>query len=102
MHKSIETCMPLIKKICEKYHVSTLEIFGSAANTTEQSVINDIDFLIEFNEQGKMNYADNYFGLLNELESTLSKPIDLVVISTLKNPYFVQSIAKSRKVLYAA
>ena len=47
-------------------------------------------------------YADAYFGLLDALQTLLRKPVDLVVESSIRNPYFRQSVQASRTPLYAA
>jgi predicted nucleotidyltransferase len=46
--------------------------------------------------------ADRYFGLLAALEDLFARPIDLVMIPAIKNPYFLQGIKPSRTLLYAA
>jgi len=47
-------------------------------------------------------YADSYFGLLEALEQLFNRPVDLVVASAIKNPYFRESIERTRVLLYAA
>ena len=57
---------------------------------------------MEFNDAGLEYYADCYFGLLEALESLFSCPIEVVVISSIKNPYFLESIEMNRELLNAA
>jgi len=45
-------------------------------------------------------YADNYFDLAEKLENLLKKPIDLITLQSLKNPYFIESVDKSKKLIY--
>ena len=47
-------------------------------------------------------YADTYFGLLEGLQELFKRNVDLVMISAVKNPYFLESIERSRTLLYAA
>jgi len=92
-----------IKEICVCYRVQRLELFGSAVNDENFEPENsDIDFLVEFLPLKQGEYADTYFGLLEALESIFQRHVDLVMIRAVKNPYFLESINKSRKVLYAA
>ena len=102
MNKIIQTKQKQIDVLCKKYHVKALEVFGSAASNTFDATQSDIDFLVEFDQTGIENYADSYFGLLGALKDLFKQPIDLVVSSSIKNPYFLESIEKDRAALYAA
>lgn len=98
----IESKMAEIESLCRAFHVSRLELFGSATDNRFDEVNSDVDFLVEFSEAGVKNYADCFFGLQEALEKLLSRSVDLVVISSLKNPYFIESVEKNKRVLYAA
>ncbi|MDO8691470.1 MAG: hypothetical protein Q7R39_15935 [Dehalococcoidia bacterium] len=56
----------------------------------------DLDFLVEFASPGPVGVADRYFGLLESLEALFGRPVDLVVASTIKNPYFRESLSSTR------
>jgi hypothetical protein len=62
----------------------------------------DLDFLVEFASPPSGGYADAYFGLVQSLEELFGKPVDLVVSSTIRNPFFLQSLERTRTLLYAA
>ena len=47
-------------------------------------------------------HARAYFGLLDSLENLLGRPVDLVEAKAVCNPYFLESINRTRTVLYAA
>ena len=47
-------------------------------------------------------YADSYFGLLEDLERLLGGPVELVVGSAIKNPFFLQSVEQTSALLYEA
>jgi len=57
--------------------------------------------LVEFAPPIGPGYADRYFGLLEALEALFGRPVDLVVASAIKNPYFRESVEKTRELLYA-
>jgi predicted nucleotidyltransferase len=61
----------------------------------------DLDFLVEFEPRPPCGYADAYFGLLDSLEKLLGRPVDLVVHSSIKNPFFRQSVDKTRTLIYS-
>jgi uncharacterized protein len=91
-----------LNQLCRQYYVSRLDLFGSAATDRETPEQSDLDFLVEFMPLPPGTYADTYFGLLESLELLFGRPIDLVVASAIKNPYFRQSVEQTKAALYAA
>ena len=77
-------------------------MFGSAASPQFDPERSDFDFLVEFDELPPGSYATAFFGLLEDLEQLLERPVDLVVPSAIRNPYFRESVEASRALLYAA
>jgi hypothetical protein len=61
-----------------------------------------VDFLVEFLPLPSGQPFECYFGLREELEQLLGRPVDLVVTRAISNPYFLKSISGHRQVLYAA
>jgi predicted nucleotidyltransferase len=99
----VEQNLDAVKKLCRQYRVRRLELIGSSMTAEEfDAQKSDIDFLVEFGPLKQGEYADTYFGLLESLESLFNRHVDLVMVRAVKNPYFLESINKSRKVLYAA
>ncbi len=94
--------MPAIDEICRRHHVRSLELFGSAATGHFRPGESDFDFLVEFDPMPEGGYFDAYFGLAENLTDLLGGPVDLVVGSAIKNPYFRQSVDASRTPVYAA
>jgi predicted nucleotidyltransferase len=91
-----------IQKLCRDHHVRRLELFGSAATGQDRPGESDLDFLVEFDQLPSGTYADAYFGLLESLQELFHRPVDLVVASAIKNPYFRQAVERSKTLLYAA
>ena len=58
--------------------------------------------MVAFQELQPSQYADTYFGLLEELQNLFNRPVDLVVDSAIKNPCFRQAVESTRTPLYAA
>jgi predicted nucleotidyltransferase len=90
-----------LHRLCAKYDIKTMYVFGSAVsgNFTESS---DIDILISFKEISFEQYTDNYFDLHRELEHLFNRKVDLLTERSLSNPIFIQSIEKTKQLLYAA
>jgi uncharacterized protein len=91
-----------IGRLCKRFCVRRLDLFGSAATGAFDPRTSDLDFLIEFESPLPIGHADAYFGLLEELERLLHSKVDLVVSGAVRNPYLKESIEKSRMLLYAA
>jgi predicted nucleotidyltransferase len=99
----IEEKLRELSQLCVSYRVQRLELIGSAVKDEKfDAKKSDIDFLVEFQPLKEGEYADTYFGLLEALESIFKRHVDLIMVRAIKNPYFLESINKSRKVLYAA
>lgn len=56
---------------------------------------------MEFDD-GTESQFDAYFGLKEELERLLGRPVDLVMPKSLENPYFAASVERSRRDVYEA
>jgi predicted nucleotidyltransferase len=69
---------------------------------TSDSDRSDLDFLVEFQPLSPGSYADAYFDLKEGLETLFQCPVDLIVESAIKNPYFLKSVQQSKRGLYAA
>jgi predicted nucleotidyltransferase len=91
-----------IAELCRRFHVRRLELFGSAVGEHFDAHRSGADFLIEFEPLNEGEHADAYFGLRESLASLLPRPVDLVMIRAIRNPYFLQAIEPTRTLLYAA
>jgi predicted nucleotidyltransferase len=50
----------------------------------------------------RVGVSREFFGLLEGLSALFQRKVDLVTVSAVKNPYLLQSIERSRTLLYAA
>lgn len=90
-----------LNKLCQEHEVSSLYVFGSYA-TGNQNDLSDIDLLVAFKDIPLDRYTDHYFELHEKLEQLFGKPIDLLTVKSLSNPYFIQSVEETKQLLYAA
>jgi hypothetical protein len=100
--EAIEQKREQLANLCRQYHVQRLALFGSALRDDFDSARSDLDFVVEFKPLPAGTYADTYFGLMEALEQLFQRPVDLVVESAIKNPYFRESVERSKALLYAA
>jgi len=102
MIREIETQRGALEALCRRFRVRRLELFGSAVGESFDPQSSDLDFLVEFLDLPSNGYADAYFGLAEALKDLFHREVDLVVLTAVKNPYFRESIERSRMPLYAA
>jgi len=88
-----------IRRILQKHNVKRAYVFGSAcrADFDENS---DVDMIVAFNKRYFDDYVDNYFSLEAELSKLLRRNVDLVTEETIQNPYFIQSVNKTKTPIY--
>lgn len=90
--------------LCARFGVQRLEVFGSAASGEEfNSRTSDLDFIVEFQANQDLGpWLQNYFAFRDALSSLFGYPVDLVMSSAMKNPYFVREANRTRRLLYGA
>ena len=101
MHPAIAQYRSGIATICQRYRISRLEVFGSAARGEDfDPVSSDVDFLVEFATDSPPNLA-SFFGAKADLEKLLGRGVDLVEPGAVRNPYILVSINRNRQSVYA-
>ena len=98
LQEQIEGKRAAIEEICQRCHVMRLELFGSATSHRFDPAHSDLDFLVSFMEG--CTSLDNYLPLAEGLEQLLGRPVDLVIERALRNPYLLQSINATRRLVY--
>jgi predicted nucleotidyltransferase len=85
--------------LCEKHNVNELSVFGSIL-TNNFNQYSDVDFVVDFKGVERKVYADNYFNFKKSLENLFNRKIDLLEKIALKNPYFIQVLNDTKKMVY--
>ena len=92
-----------VRALCEKHGVRKLTIFGSAVKGTFDPAKSDLDFAVEFEPHpDPLERGRRWLELWDDLRDLFARDVDLIVSSTIENPYIVQSIALAHLDLYAA
>lgn len=78
-----------------------MAVFGSAVTDRFDGGLSDVDFLVEF-EPGIADAFDSYFGLVEDLEQTFGRKVDLVMLTAVTNPYFKSHALADTQELCAA
>jgi predicted nucleotidyltransferase len=102
MHPTIAQHRSGITAICQRYRITRLEVFGSAARGNDFNIgTSDADFLVEF-APGTQPGLDTFFDAKADLEKLLGRGVDLVERGAVRNPFVLAGINDSRETIYAA
>lgn len=102
MHELIEMKRRDIGRLCRTLSVRSLYVFGSAVDESFNAEASDVDVLVEFATGAGFDYFNAYFSLKEGLERILGRPVDVVSVTSIRNPYFKQQVLDTRELLYAA
>jgi len=91
-----------VARICREHRVRRLSLFGSATSERFDPARSDVDVLVEFEKMRPTEHAAHYFGLQEDLQALLGRPVDLVEPGPIRNPYFKQSIEASKVLVFEA
>ena len=91
-----------INRLCRQFGVRRLEVFGSAATGAFDAARSDIDFVVDFEELPRQSLFKRYFGLKEEFEAVFGRTVDLVMADAMRNPFFIDSVNRTRQPVYAA
>lgn len=101
MSSAIDPQRSEIQDLCRRFGVQQLDVFGSAASEAFDPARSDVDFIIDFGSGEQPDLFTRYFGLKGSLEQLLGRGVDLVMVGALVNPYFVDSVSRTRMPVYA-
>lgn len=87
MHLLIQQKLADIRNIAATHKAQRLDLFGSATDALVDSP-GDFDFLVEFEPLQPGEYTKCFFGLREALDQVTGRPVDLVVESAIRNPFF--------------
>ncbi len=97
----IELPLDEVERLCRRFGVARLAVFGSAVTERFDPDRSDLDVLVEFSDDVE-DLFDAYFGLREGLEDLVGRPVDLVMPGAVTNPFVARSIAETGQDLYAA
>lgn len=100
LHPSVQAKLPQVITLLKTHKVKKAYAFGSVCTDrfTQES---DVDLLIDFGiSEPFEGYAENFWELEEELQTLLNRPVDLVPQHTLRNPYLISSVNRTRIPLY--
>jgi predicted nucleotidyltransferase len=90
---------PEIERVCRTLPVKRLGLFGSAL-TADFSSDSDIDVLVVFDSDMKVDLFEKYFDLKEQLTKIFNRNIDLIIDKPFRNPIFRESVDRTRTIVY--
>jgi len=100
LHPILQDKLPQVIAMLKQHKVKRAYAFGSVT-TTSFNENSDVDLLISFEET--LDPADKgelWFELYYKLKEFFHREIDLLTESSLTNPYFINSLNKTKTPLY--
>ena len=98
----VESNKKQLIKLCQKYQIEKIELFGSGIGKNFDLDRSDLDFLVQFKSMPPKEYAECFLSFKSALEDLFMRPVDLVESNSIRNPYFWESIESNRVLLYAS
>lgn len=97
--KLIEMNMDKIVALCRKYRVAKLWVFGSIL-TPHFNDDSDVDLSVVFHYDQIADLFITFFDFIEELQILLGRKVDLVDETAVKNPYFLNELNKTKRLIY--
>ncbi|HEX6564496.1 MAG TPA: nucleotidyltransferase domain-containing protein [Chthoniobacterales bacterium] len=91
-----------LEELCHRFRVKRLEIFGSAVTGAFRPDSSDLDFIVDFGDEPLGPWAGHFLDFADALESLFGRHVDLIMPSSIRNPYFRQAVDASRRLIYEA
>jgi uncharacterized protein len=102
MNRVVQEKLKELMDLCANRGVRRLALFGSAVTDSFDRSSSDLDLIVEFKPMSPVEHADNYFGLMEDLQQLFEVPVDLIELAPIRNPFFRQAVAETEEVLYEA
>jgi predicted nucleotidyltransferase len=94
-----EKLKPEIERVCRAMPVKRLGIFGSAL-TKDFGTQSDVDILVVFEADERVDLFEKYFQLKEHLEEVFGREVDLTVDRPFRNPIFRDAVERTRTIIY--
>ena len=102
MFKDLVKYKKQIDAIFATHKIEKAYIFGSAA-TDQLRKDSDLDFLVQFEPNlAPLERGELWWELHDKLRDFFNREIDIVTEKSLKNPYFIEELEQTKRLIYGA
>jgi uncharacterized protein len=91
-----------IARLCERYGVRELALFGSILRSDFDPATSDVDAAVKFGPPTSHSLARQYFDFKQALERLLSRSVDLVELEAMPDTRLKRIIEHTKVPIYAA
>ena len=96
----IQTRLGDFLTLCKSHNVKNIYAFGSAVTENFNDESSDIDLLIEIDNDDPIERGENLMDIWDKLEVFFQRKVDLLTISSIKNPILRKNIDTTKILLY--
>jgi predicted nucleotidyltransferase len=90
-----------IAALCRGFGIRRLDLFGSAATGAYDPATSDLDFIVDLGPYDDA-IADRFLDFSDALEAIFGRPVDVITVKQIRNPYFRAEVNATRELLYDA
>jgi predicted nucleotidyltransferase len=88
------------QSLCRNHDVRYLYAFGSSTTDKFDAEKSDIDLLVEIDTLNPLDRGEKLISLWDSFESFFQRKVDLLIDSSIKNPYLRKSIDSTKILIY--
>lgn len=100
MDNSILSNIDTLRRLFKDHQVEEAHIFGSAVSNNFNKN-SDLDFLIRFKKGiPPLERSELWWDLHDRLREHFNREIDILTEESLKNPYFIEEVNKTKQLIY--
>ena len=100
MKESIQMKLADFLTLCKSHDVKNIYAFGSAITENFNDESSDIDLLIEIDTLDPIERGENLIDIWDKLEDFFQRKVDLLTLSSIKNPILKKNIEDTKILLY--
>jgi len=94
MHSIIESHRDEVRRLCRRFGVQSLDVFGSATGDAFDPQRSDIDFVVDFGPGAQPDLFNRCFGLNEALAALFARKVDRVMAGSMVNLYFIDAVKR--------
>ena len=99
IHNEIRKNLSLFSDICKNHGIKSLYAFGSSVTEQFNPQRSDIDLLVEMEDMDPLEKGEKLLSLWDKLEDFFQRKVDLLTQKSLKNPFLLENIDKTKILL---
>ena len=100
IHNEIRKNLSLFSDICKNHGIKSLYAFGSSVTDQFNPQRSDIDLLVGMEDMDPLEKGEKLLSLWDKLEDFFQRKVDLLTQKSLKNPFLLENIDKTKILLY--